>query len=726
MEINENVIRKIISETKISQSQIKIVLKLLEEGNTVPFIARYRKEMTKGLDEEEIRSVSKEYEYGVNLQKRKQDVIRLINEKEMLTEELRTQILNAKSLSEVEDLYRPFKEKKKTRATEAVRKGLKPLSDFIKNDPQSSIEEEAKKYLNEEVIKIEEAIAGALDIIGEEVSDNAEYRKFIKEEFRKNAVISTKVVTKNEKLDERKTYQMYYEYQEPIKRIVPHRILATNRGEKEKILKISVVEDTEKIINYLNKKVLTDNKYNTEYIKQAIVDAYKRLIKGSIEREIRAELKESAGEQAIKIFSMNIENLLLQPPMKNKVVLGVDPAFRTGCKLCALSTTGKVLEIGVIYPHQKKINEVIPEGRIKKSKQKILELCKKYKVDIIAIGNGTASRETETFIAEVINEEKLDAAYVIVNESGASVYSASQNARREFPDYEVEERSAVSIGRRLQDPLSELVKIDPKSIGVGQYQHDVSDKKLTDQLNFVVEKAVNQVGVNINTASEELLQHVSGVSKKTAKNLVLYRDEVGKLKSRKELLKVPSMGPKSYEQAVGFLRIIDGTELLDKTSIHPESYQKTLLVLDTLGFEKEDIGNQALVSKINSINRNELLKVIDIDGYTLDDILDSLISPNRDPRDEFDAPILKKGILKLDDIFTGMELTGTVRNVVDFGAFVDCGLKEDGLVHISKICSKFIKHPSEIVQVGDIVTVWVHNVDLEKKKIALTMKNPTK
>ncbi|XMB86333.1 Tex family protein [Mycoplasmatota bacterium WC44] len=722
---NDALLNQISTEQNISLKQIKTVLELLSEGNTVPFIARYRKELTGALDEEQIRAISKEYEYGQNLSKRKDDVIRLIDEKGMLTDELKSDILKCTKLTEVEDLYRPYKEKKKTRATEAKKRGLEPLAVFLKSYPHTSVEEEASKYITEEVESIESALQGAKDIIAEEVSDNPKYRKFIKNNFRSKADLTTKA-TKKIDLDEKGVYKQYYEYSEPLKNVVPHRILAMNRGESEKILKVTISEDKEYITFFLKEDFVKKESNATKYLEEAIDDAYKRLIKPSVEREIRSELKEVAEEQAINVFSENLHNLLLQPPMKDKIVLGVDPAYRTGCKLSVLDATGKVLEIGVIYPHQKYVGENINPKRINEAKQKVENMVTKYGVDILAIGNGTASRETETFISNLLTEADLDAQYIIVNEAGASVYSASDNARKEFPDFEVEERSAVSIGRRLQDPLSELVKIDPKSIGVGQYQHDVSQKKLNDQLNFVVETAVNKVGVNVNTASQELLQYVAGLSKTVAGNIVKFRDEFGKFDSRKKISKVPKLGPKSLEQAVGFLRVIDGKEPLDKTGIHLESYKAAEEILEVLGFTKDDIGSEALINAINLTDREKFLSKVSLDEYTFNDILDAFIAPNRDPRDEFETPILKQGVLKLSDISIGMELSGTIRNVVDFGAFVDCGVKEDGLVHISKLTNKFVKHPMDVVQVGQIVKVWVHEIDMKRGRLSLTMIDPTK
>lgn len=721
--INDQLIKVISVEHGISIKQINTVLEMLTEGNTVPFIARYRKEQTGALDEEQIRLVSKEYEYGVSLKKRKDDVIRLIEEKGMLTPELKVDIEKCVKLTEVEDLYRPFKEKKKTRATEAKRRGLERLAKAILED-QPSLMVLAEEFITEEVPTAQDAINGAKDIIAEEVSDSPKYRKFIKNTIRKDGEIVTILVKKNLAKDEKGVFEQYYNYSEKVSKIVPHRVLAINRGESEKIIRVSIDEDKENIIYFLKKDFIKQTGEAVQYIEEAIEDGYKRLIKGSVEREIRSELKETAEVQAINVFGENLNNLLLQPPMKNKIVLGVDPAYRTGCKLSALDATGKVLEIGVIYPHQKFIGEKINPRRIEEAKALVTKMVSKYKVDLIAIGNGTASRETEAFIADLITDMNLKSSYVIVNEAGASVYSASDNARKEFPDFEVEERSAVSIGRRLQDPLSELVKIDPKSIGVGQYQHDVQQKKLTEQLNFVVETAVNRVGVNINTASQELLQYVSGLSNTVAGNIVKYRDEFGKFIERKVLKKVAKLGPKAFEQSVGFLRILDGKEPFDKTGIHPESYKIANVILKSVGFKPADIGTPELIEKITNLDREVLLNEIDTDEYTLNDVLDSLIAPNRDPRDEFDAPVLKQGVLKLEDVREGMELTGTIRNVVDFGAFVDCGVKEDGLVHISKLSRKYVKHPMDVVQVGQVVKVWVIGVDLKKGRLSLSMLDP--
>ncbi len=715
--------KQIAKQLNIKTTQINAVLKLLEEGSTVPFIARYRKEVTGALDEEQIREISKTYEYGVNLQQRKDDVIRLIDEKGMLTPELKQQILKSEKLTEIEDLYRPFKEKKKTRATMAKAKGLEPLAKYLLTYPQAGIEAEVNQYVNDEVLSVEEALQGARDIIAEMIADNAEYRKWIRQYTTKNGHIQAKVRDKS--LDERHVYEQYYEYSEPVGKVVPHRVLAMNRGEAEKVLRISITENAEGIHHYLAKQFMNEAKGEAaSQVQMAIEDAYKRLIKPSIEREIRASLKEVAENQAIHIFSENVRQLLLQPPMKGKVVLGVDPAFRTGCKLAVVDETGKVLDIDVIYPHEKAKGSTADPKLVEAARVKVLEKIDKHQVEIVSIGNGTASRETESFIVSLLKEVKHPIYYIITNEAGASVYSASDLARQEFPDLQVEERSAVSIARRLQDPLAELVKIDPKSIGVGQYQHDVTQSKLNDSLNFVVETTVNQVGVNVNTASPALLKYVAGLSSTIANNIVKYRDEVGKFQKREELKKVPRLGAKTYEQAIGFLRIIDGVNPLDKTGIHPESYKIAEEVLDSLGFTAKDLGSEALKAAVAKADRLVLMATLSVGEHTLNDILDAFVAPNRDPRDEVAAPLLRSDVLKLEDLKPGMELQGTVRNVVDFGVFVDCGVKEDGLVHLSKMSNKFVKHPMDIVSVGDIVKVWVDSVDLHRKRLALTMKEP--
>jgi len=718
--MENQVLKEVKEKTKLSEKQINAVLSLLDEGSTIPFIARYRKEATGGLDEEKINEIFQTWNYYKNLLQKKEDVIRLIDERGMLTEELRQEILKATKLVEVEDLYRPYKEKKKTRATEAIAKGLEPFAKWMLTYPKTSVEEEAVKYLNEKVLKVEDAILGAKDIIAEMVSDNAEYRKVLRSFIFDDGMLETNLKKNAEDL--KKVYEIYYDYSEKINKMPPHRILAVNRGEKEKILQVKVIIENEKLINYLNFKFIkSENSTATPYIKEAVADGYKRLIFPSIEREIRAELTEKAEEKAIDIFSINLQKLLLQPPMKGMIVLGIDPAFRTGCKITVVNAQGMPLERSVIYPHEKKIGEKASEKQIIDSQATLIKLINKHKVDIIAIGNGTASRETEKFVADLIKSTKLNVKYVIVNEAGASVYSASELAREEFPDLSVEERSAASIARRLQDPLSELVKIDPKSIGVGQYQHDVTPKKLTESLNFVVSQTVNQVGVNVNTASKALLMYVSGLNKTSANNIVKHRDKIGKFKGREDLKGVSSLGSKTYEQAVGFLRIPDSDEHLDHTAVHPESYMIAKKIMAMYNIDGNYFGKKEVIDIVKKINREELIKELNVDKYTLDDILDAFVAPLRDPRDEYSQPILKSDVLNIEDLKEGMMLEGTVRNVVDFGAFVDIGLKEDGLVHISKISKAFVKHPSDVLNVGDIVTVYVLKIDLEKGKVGLTM-----
>lgn len=713
--MNNEIIRNISSDLKISDKQVITTLKLLSEGNTIPFIARYRKEMTNNLDEEKIRSISEVYEYEVNLLKRKEDVIRLIDEKGMLTDELKEEILKCQKLVEVEDLYRPFKEKKKTKATEAIKNGLEPLANMIMEFKNRDIKKEAKSFLNDKVTSIEEAIEGAKYIIAEAISDNAEYRKYIRENIVKFGIITSKVKKKAQELDQAKTYEMYYDYSEAIKSIKPHRVLAINRGEKEGILSVNIDVDFSYIINYLEKKVIKKSNTSEEiYVKEAILDSYKRLIFPSVEREIRSELKETAEITAIDNFSKNVENLLLTPPMKGKTVLGYDPAFRTGCKLAVLDSTGKPLKIEVIYPTE-------PHNKIEESKKIVLDLIDKYNIDIIAIGNGTASRESEAFIADCIKDAKRKVEYIIVSEAGASVYSASKLAISEFPDLTVEKRSAISIGRRLQDSLSELVKIDPKSIGVGLYQHDVTPKKLDESLNFVVTKVVNQVGVNVNTASSSLLSYVSGMTKKSIDAILNERDLKGKFTSREEIKKLKGITPKVYEQAIGFIRIPDGVNPLDKTSIHPESYEVTKKLLESIGMNLNDIGTDKLKEKLDNIDIDKVCLDIKTDKYTLKDIIEDLEKPGRDLRDNMPKPILKSDVLTLDDLHIGDKLQGTVRNVVDFGVFIDIGLHNDGLAHISKLTNKYIKHPSEVVSVGDIVDCYVIDINKEKEKVSLSL-----
>ena len=713
--MNTDIIKQIGKDLNIKERQVEVVLNLLKEGNTVPFIARYRKEATGSLDEEVIRSINEVYEYQVNLLKRKEDVIRLIDEKGMLTDELKEEILKCQKLVEVEDLYRPFKEKKKTKATEAIKNVLEPLANMIMEFKNRDIKKEAKSFLNDKVTSIEEAIEGAKYIIAEAISDNAEYRKYIRENIVKFGIITSKVKKKAQELDQAKTYEMYYDYSEAIKSIKPHRVLAINRGEKEGILSVNIDVDFSYIINYLEKKVIKKSNTSEEiYVKEAILDSYKRLIFPSVEREIRSELKETAEITAIDNFSKNVENLLLTPPMKGKTVLGYDPAFRTGCKLAVLDSTGKPLKIEVIYPTE-------PHNKIEESKKIVLDLIDKYNIDIIAIGNGTASRESEAFIADCIKDAKRKVEYIIVSEAGASVYSASKLAISEFPDLTVEKRSAISIGRRLQDSLSELVKIDPKSIGVGLYQHDITPKKLDESLNFVVTKVVNQVGVNVNTASSSLLSYVSGMTKKSIDAILNERDLKGKFTSREEIKKLKGITPKVYEQAIGFIRIPDGVNPLDKTSIHPESYEVTKKLLESIGMNLNDIGTDKLKEKLDNIDIDKVCLDIKTDKYTLKDIIDDLEKPGRDLRDNMPKPILKSDVLTLDDLHIGDKLQGTVRNVVDFGVFIDIGLHNDGLAHISKLTNKYIKHPSEVVSVGDIVDCYVIDINKEKEKVSLSL-----
>ena len=715
--MNNEIIRNISSDLKISGKQVITTLKLLSEGNTIPFIARYRKEMTNNLDEEKIRSISEVYEYEVNLLKRKEDVIRLINEKGLLTDELKQDIIKSTKLVEVEDLYRPFKEKKKTKATDAINNGLEPLAkEILLFKTVGNIDSLVKPYLNDKVKTVADAITGASYIISEQISDNALYRKWI----RTNTYLYGKIVTniKKNAEDSNKVYENYYAYEEAIKTIKPHRILAINRGENEKVLTVNIVINENKILEYLEQKVIKNkDSFVVDIVKDAIKDSYKRLIAPSIEREIRSDLTLKAEDSAISNFSKNLEKLLLQPPMKEKMVLGFDPAYRTGCKLAVIDKTGKKIDIKVIYPHE-------PKNEYEKSKKTILDLIDKYSIDIIAIGNGTASRESEAFIADVIKASKRKVEYIIVSEAGASVYSASKLAIQEFPDLHVEERSAISIGRRLQDPLSELVKIDPQSIGVGLYQHDVSNKKLSESLDFVVSKAVNQVGVNINTASPSLLKYVSGITKKNIDKIIDYRDKFGKINSREEIKKNKILTDKVYEQAIGFLRILEGNNVLDRTPIHPESYDIVLKLLESLDLNVNDIGSEKMTNKLNNIDISEYSKKLNTDIYTLTDIVESLQKPNRDPREEMPKPLLKSDVLHIEDLSVGMCLEGTVRNVIDFGAFIDIGLKNDGLVHISKITDHYIKHPSEVLSVGDIVTCYVDEIKLDKNKVSLTLINP--
>ena len=708
------IINKISEEINVKESQIQSVLDLLKDGNTIPFIARYRKEVTGALDEEQIRHINEYYEYEVNLLKRKEDVIRLIDEKGLLTPEIEANIKAAKKLVEVEDIYAPFKEKKKTKATEAIKNGLEPLAKIIMSFPDNFNLENIKKFLNENVKTTDDAIQGAKYIIAEWISDNAYYRKWIRSYFWKEGVITSKVKKNNP--DTNKVYEMYYDFSEAVKYIKPHRVLAINRGENEKVLTVNIDVNIDAIESYLESKIIKKESPVKEYVVDAIKDAYKRLIGPSIEREVRSELTEKSEDQSIEVFKENLENLLLVAPMKDKTVLGFDPAFRTGCKLAVVDSTSKVLNISVIYPHE-------PQNEWDKSKETLKELINKYHIDIVSIGNGTASRESEKLVSETLKEVS-NCKYAIVSEAGASVYSASPLAIQEFPDLTVEKRSAVSIARRLQDPLNELVKIDPKSIGVGEYQHDVSQKKLTESLDFTVSKCVNNVGVNINTASPSILKYISGLTKSAIDKIIKYREENGKIKSREELKKKKLLNDKVYEQSIGFMRVIDGDNPLDKTNIHTESYDKTLKLLKHINMTTKDLGSKELIQALKNLDINDVSKQLDIDLYTLNDIIESLSKPNRDFRDDYDMPLLKSDILSIDNLKIGMKLEGTVRNVVDFGAFIDIGLHGDGLVHISKITNKYIKHPSEVLSVGQIVTCYVIDINKEKEKVSLSLIDP--
>lgn len=714
--MDNSLIETIVSKYQFSEKQIKAVLKLLKENNTVPFIARYRKEATGGLDEVETKQINDEYNYMLNLQKRKEEVIHNIDQQGLLTSDLKQDILTQTKLQRVEDLYRPYKQKKKTRATEAKRKGLEDLADwFSQSKLDTKIEDKAQLFLNDEVTTIEDAIEGAKDIIAERISDNPQYRsKILKDVFNQGLIVSSK---KKKAEDEKQTFSMYYDYNEPIKRIANHRVLAMNRGEKEKVLSIKIDFDTTRIQREIaNVEIKTQNEA-TPFIKEAIQDSLKRLILPSIEREIRGDLTQNAESHAIDVFSENLRNLLLQPPMKGKQILGVDPAFRTGCKLAVVNPFGTFIAKGVIYPHP-------PISKVEEAEKELVKVISDYNIELLAIGNGTASRETEQFVAKVIKKYQLQAQFIIVNEAGASVYSASEIARQEFPDFQVEERSAVSIGRRVQDPLSELVKIDPKSIGVGQYQHDVNQKDLSSALTFVVETAVNQVGVDVNTASKSLLQYVSGLTSTIAQNIIDYREENGPIKHHKEISSIKRLGAKTFEQSIGFLRIVDGEEPLDNTAIHPESYDVAYRMLHQLDLTAQDIGSVKLKNTLSNVNISTLVSQLNIGEPTLKDIIQSLIAPNRDPRDEFETPILKSDVLSIEDLSKGMKLNGTVRNVVDFGAFVDIGVKQDGLVHISKLSKKFVKNPMDMISVGDIVEVWILDIDENKGKVSLTMVDP--
>jgi uncharacterized protein len=707
--MNEQIINEIAIELNIKTDQVIKTLQMLEDGNTIPFIARYRKDITGNLDEDKIKSISDVFKYQVNLLKRKEDVIRLIDEKGLLTEELKNQILKAEKLVDVEDIYRPYKEKKKTKATDAINNGLEPLAKIILSFPDNLY---VDRFINENVKTKEDAIQGAKYIIAEYISDNAFYRKWIRNYTFNKGIIKSKI--KKNAIDEKKTYEMYYDYEENVKNIKPHRVLAINRGEKEKVLSVSIDIEKEKIFEYLENKLIKKENECAEYVRDSIKDSYSRLIGPSIEREIRSALTEKAEDTSIENFGNNLESLLLQPPIKDKRVLAFDPGYTNGCKLACLDSTGKYLYSCVIKPFSSS------EKLLNDSKNTLLKLINDYKIDIVSIGNGTASRESEKLISNLIKDNNLSCKYIIVNEAGASIYSTEKVAQEEFPNLSPNERSAVSIGRRLQDPLAELVKIPPEGIGVGLYQHDVSSSKLKDRLDFVVSKAVNNVGVNINTASTSILKYISGLTKKSIEKLIDYRNKNGMFNSRKEIEKL--LTPKTYQQAIGFMRVLNSDNVLDKTSIHPESYEITFKLLDNLSCSINDIGTEKLINKLDSIDLQDEAKLLNVDIYTLEDILKSLKKPNRDPRDELDTPILKSNVLEISDLKEGMKLQGTVRNVVDFGAFIDIGLHNDGLVHISEISNNYIKHPSDILSVGDIVTVYVKEIFKDKEKVSLTMK----
>ena len=725
----EKIINTISNELQVKSTQVENAIKLIDEGNTIPFIARYRKEVTGGLSDEQLRILGERLTYLRNLEQRKQEIIKSIEEQGKLTDEIVKQTEIATTLAEVEDIYRPYKQKKKTRATVAKARGLEPLAEIIKEQKETKdIYEIAKEYVNienlseedkknkDKVVENEEAaIAGALDIIAEEISDNAEFRKKIKKICYREGLISTKAA----KEDEKSNYEMYYDYSEVVSRIPSHRILAINRGEKEEVLKVKIDKNEEKILQTIEREVIKGQTQFTQMLKNTILDSFKRLIEPSIDREIRSDLTEKAEEKAIKVFGQNAKQLLLGAPIKGKTVMGFDPAYRTGCKIAVIDETGKVLDIATVYP-------TAPQNDVEGAKKELLKLIERDNVNMIAIGNGTASRESEAFVADMIKETKHEVNYVIVSEAGASVYSASKLATEEYPDINVSIRGAISIARRLQDPLAELVKIDPKAIGVGQYQHDVNQKRLAESLTGVVEDAVNKVGVDVNTATPSLLSYVSGINSSIAKNIVKYRDENGKLKTRKELLKVPKLGKVAFEQCAGFLRIVDGTNPLEITAVHPESYEAAEKLLESVGFEKEDLRNKDKVidlrEKLKSVDIAKESNDLDIGELTLKDIVDELSKPGRDPRDEMPKPILRQDVLKFEDLKEGMILPGTVRNVIDFGAFVDIGVKYDGLVHISEMSDKYIKNPSELVSVGDIVKVKVIKIDMERKKVGLSMK----
>ena len=708
---------KLVKEFNLKPFQVENAINLIDEGNTIPFIARYRKEATGEMSDEQLRDMFDRLTYLRNLEKRKEEVIRLIDEQGKLTDELQNEILKSETMTEVEDLYRPYKQKKRTRATMAKEKGLEPLALIIHGQTEIvDLISKAAEFIDEEkgVASAEEAIQGAKDIVAEMISDVAEYRK----EIRKIIYAKGLIASKASKEEEKSVYEMYYDYSEPVNKIPSHRILAMNRGEKEDFLKVKIEEIDEPIIEYLNKEVIIENSPYNDVLKEVVEDSYKRLIKPSVENEVRGELTEVAEEQAIKVFGQNAKKLLLQPPLKGLTVMGFDPAYRTGCKIAVIDETGKLLATTTVYPTE-------PQNDVEGAKKKLLDLINTHHINMIAIGNGTASRESEMFVAAMIKEVKHDIYYAIVSEAGASVYSASKLATEEYPDINVSLRGAISIARRLQDPLAELVKIDPKSIGVGQYQHDVNQKRLDESLTGVVEDAVNSIGVDLNTATPSLLKYVSGISKTVANNIVKYRDEHGKLENRKELLKVSKLGPAAFTQCAGFLRITDGKNPLDNTSVHPESYEAAEKILESIGYMPKDLREKLgeVKAKLGTIVPEKIAEELEIGVPTVKDIIKELQKPGRDPREEMPKPVLRSDVLKLEDLTEGMILTGTVRNVIDFGAFVDIGVKNDGLVHISELSEKYVKNPMDVVSVGDIVKVRVIKIDLEKKKVSLSMKD---
>jgi len=714
----DKLINQLAEELNIKYSQAENTIKLIDEGNTIPFIARYRKEVTGGLSDEILRTFNERLTYLRNLEERKAEVIKSIEEQGKLTDELLQGIALCKTLAEVEDLYRPYKQKKKTRATVAKAKGLEPLANIIIEQKETkNINEVASEFISEEkeVLTAEEAIAGALDIIAEDISDNAKFRKYIKKVCYHEGIISTKASNPEEKSN----YEMYYDYQETVSKLPSHRILAINRGEKEEFLKVKIEKNQEKILFYIERDLIKGETQFTQMLKDTILDSFTRLIEPSVDREIRSDLTEKAEEKAIKVFGQNAKQLLLGAPIKGKTVMGFDPAYRTGCKIAVIDDTGKVLDTETVYP-------TAPQNDVATAKSKLLNLIKKDNIDMIALGNGTASRESEMFVADMIKEANRPVSYAIVSEAGASVYSASKLATEEYPDINVSIRGAISIARRLQDPLSELVKIDPKAIGVGQYQHDVNQKNLAESLTGVVEDSVNSVGVDVNTATPSLLSYVAGINNSIAKNIVKYRDENGKFKNRKELLKVAKLGKVAYEQCAGFIRVFDGDNPLDITAVHPESYEATEKLLKSLGFSKKDLTDKTKLSelkvKLSNVSVSELAQELEIGEMTLTDIISELSKPGRDPREDMPKPVLRSDVLKFEDLREGMVLTGTVRNVIDFGAFVDIGVKHDGLVHISEMSDSFVKNPSSIVSVGDIVKVKVLKIDFDRQKVSLSMK----